>query len=88
MGKLLDDAFEFYAAYHHDPVNQWIHIVCVWPILWTAFVMATYLDPWTVGSLTFGLVDVFAAIYTVYYLVIEQPGIAGPIAAAMTVGCW
>ena len=32
--------------------------------------------------------DMVAALYAVYYLVIEQPGIAGPIASAMIAGCW
>jgi uncharacterized membrane protein YGL010W len=35
MGKWLDKSFAFYNAYHMNPINQLIHIVCVWPILWT-----------------------------------------------------
>jgi uncharacterized membrane protein YGL010W len=26
----LEKSFAFYASYHADPTNQFIHIVCVW----------------------------------------------------------
>jgi 2-hydroxy fatty acid dioxygenase len=30
----LDRSFRFYGSYHSDPINQWIHIICV-PIIFT-----------------------------------------------------
>lgn len=37
--------YAFYGAYHINPVNQWIHIVCVPIILATALLMAHALSP-------------------------------------------
>ena len=42
MGKALDEAFIFYASYHNNPVNQWIHILCIWPIAITALIFLQY----------------------------------------------
>jgi len=39
----LEEQFTFYASYHHSTVNKIIHIVCVWPILWSAFVLTEYI---------------------------------------------
>jgi len=50
--------------------------------------MVAHMDDWVVNGFTFGLVDVTALCYVIYYLCIEQPGIAGPIASMMITGCW
>mmetsp|Transcript_7104 Transcript_7104/g.20761 ORF Transcript_7104/g.20761 Transcript_7104/m.20761 type:complete len:140 (-) Transcript_7104:749-1168(-) len=34
----LEKQFTFYASYHNDKVNQIIHFICIWPILWTGMV--------------------------------------------------
>lgn len=82
----LESAFAFYASYHSNKTNQLIHIFCVWPILFTAQIFLAYTPsvlpayPIINGSL---IVSVF---YMMYYFIIEQPGIAGPIASALVLG--
>lgn len=97
MGKSLEAQFSFYASYHSNTVNQWIHIFCVWPILWTALVFLAYtasIDEYIplkyatmVPTINLGIKINFcllAAIrYMVFYSYIEQPGIAGIIAAVL-----
>ncbi|OXA46454.1 hypothetical protein Fcan01_18843 [Folsomia candida] len=39
----LEEQFTFYASYHHSTLNKLIHIGCVWPILWSAFVLSEYI---------------------------------------------
>lgn len=41
--SLLERRFTFYASYHNNPVNQWIHIVCVPVIFWSALVLGAYI---------------------------------------------
>ena len=88
----LENSFAFYASYHHNPVNQIIHFICIWPIFWTFMLMLSYTKP--IDSLDFvseqlpegyevNICLILAAMYFVYYLLIELPGIAGPIAAAL-----
>ena len=93
----LEKNFAFYASYHNDPINQLIHIVCVWPILWTAILFLAYTDPipgldaitsMLPGNQVCNFAVVGTAIYFIYYLLIELPGIAGPIASAMIVLCY
>lgn len=50
--------------------------------------MVAHMDDWVVNGFSFGLVDVAALCYVLYYLFIEQPGAAGPIASLMITGCW
>lgn len=40
-GGLLDieKQFTFYAAYHDNALNKWIHIFCIWPLLFTALIL-------------------------------------------------
>ena len=42
MGKWLDDSFVFYASYHDDSINQWIHIVCVPLLVFSGLVMLCF----------------------------------------------
>jgi uncharacterized membrane protein YGL010W len=42
-GKLVDH-FAFYAAYHDNPINQLIHVVCVPFILMTGLMFGTFVD--------------------------------------------
>ena len=51
MGKWLDDSFIFYASYHDNKVNQWIHIVCVPLILFTGLVMLCFTPSVIPGTL-------------------------------------
>jgi uncharacterized membrane protein YGL010W len=50
MGKWLDDSFVFYASYHDNKVNQWIHIVCVPLLIFTGFVMLSFTPALIAGS--------------------------------------
>merc|ERR1712241_1090171 len=38
----LEKQFTFYASYHDNPANVFIHILCIWPILATGLVMLQY----------------------------------------------
>eukprot|EP00904_Undaria_pinnatifida_P011059 jgi/Undpi1/7083/HiC_scaffold_22.g09557.m1 len=37
----LEDQFTFYASYHSNRINKAIHLLCIWPILWTTLALAT-----------------------------------------------
>ena len=69
----LETAYIFYASYHHDVTNKWIHILCIWPIFVSGIVLLYLLSP-----LVSFLVSVM---YASYYAIVEQPGIAGPVAS-------
>lgn len=87
----FENQFYFYAKYHQDEVNKQIHVVCIWLILWTAFLILAYSEDIVVSGVEmppghhFGWAFVFAAFYFIYYLLIELPGMAGPIASALIV---
>mmetsp|Transcript_16636 Transcript_16636/g.46976 ORF Transcript_16636/g.46976 Transcript_16636/m.46976 type:complete len:189 (+) Transcript_16636:182-748(+) len=69
----------FYAAYHDNGINQWIHIFGVPTILWSAFVLMNYFGPicpveaggdWKdYCVVTYGFP--FYVIYLVYYIILE-----------------
>lgn len=92
-GKLVDH-FAFYAAYHDNYINQWIHIVCVPLILMSAFVMLGYVDlspylPAAFAKAFTGYVGtplsaslLIASFYAAYYLYL-QPGWLGASASVM-----
>lgn len=90
----FENQFCFYAKYHREEINKHIHLVCVWPILWTAFLFLAYSDDIVVSGITmppghhFGWAAVIATFYFVYYLLIELPGMAGPISAALIVATY
>ena len=95
MPGWFENSFVFYLSYHNNPINQLIHIVCVWPILFTAQIMLSYTPTILQDFQLFSAVPAeyklnwaFAAsvIYVLYYFTIEQPGIAGPIAGLLTIG--
>ncbi|KAG5192709.1 hypothetical protein JKP88DRAFT_261719 [Tribonema minus] len=41
----LDKHLAFYCAYHRNTVNEAIHMVCIWPIVWTMFALFRMLGP-------------------------------------------
>jgi len=91
MTKWFEDSLAFYGAYHHDSTNKLVHIVCVWPILYTALMFLHYVPAPAVISNIFPdqnitLSTIVAFGYALYYFFIEQPGLAGPMASAMVVG--
>jgi uncharacterized membrane protein YGL010W len=92
MGKLLEDSLTFYASYHHNFMNKVIHILCVWPILWTAQAFFCYLSvpDFLQGFFQKGVDENWSLLlslgYALFYFFVEQPGIAGPIASALVMG--
>jgi len=84
----LEEQFTFYASYHHNGINKLIHIVCVWPILWTALVMIQYIPLELPLSNPIHPVNValgFASIYATLYVLMDKK--AGSLAALMVVIC-
>lgn len=39
FSNYLRPQFTFYAAYHDNTVNKWIHIVCIWPLIFTGLML-------------------------------------------------
>lgn len=83
----LRKQFTFYASFHNDPVNQFIHFLCIWPILWTALVFFA-----NTSALVSGVdlkaahcemdVAFFVAVtYAAYYVALERQlvGVLGAI---------
>jgi len=73
----LESNFIFYASYHHDKWNKLIHILCVWPILWTGLVFSEYvpyewktapaiLTSFHPANLSFALVLIYASFYIIF----------------------
>jgi len=85
----LDQQFLFYASYHHNKMNKLIHILCVWPILWTALVFCEYapfVAPDSLNSIVssvhpLNLSFIFAFVYASCYILMEQK--AGTLAAGL-----
>eukprot|EP01135_Chromosphaera_perkinsii_P003151 Nk52_evm40s236 gene=Nk52_evmTU40s236 len=77
----LEEQIGFYAQYHHDRINQLIHIVFVPTILWTVLVWASFTGP--IGGVdleTYGIPKemltldgslCIALVYAVFYLILE-----------------
>ena len=82
----LEKHFAFYASYHNNKTNQFIHIICVWPILITGQIFLTYTPAIISGQPLTNWSLVMSIIYMLYYFLIEQPGIAGPIASLLVLG--
>jgi 2-hydroxy fatty acid dioxygenase len=88
----FEDSLAFYASYHHDNTNKLVHIVFVWQIFFTAQIMlfncgpapevvVNILQPYSPFPVSWTLL--VSLCYAVYYSIIEQPGLAGPLASAV-----
>ena len=87
--KYLDNAYIFYAEYHNDMINKLIHILCVWPIFFTGLVFLSYTKPIAIAqSIAVNWSVIISFIYGSFYFIIEQPGIAGPIATLLVTFCY
>ena len=84
MGKSFEESFSFYLSYHSNKINQLIHIICVWPILFSAQIMFLYLTPINnylpESVLTYlppGLIITWSLLgtirYAMFYSYVEQP---------------
>ncbi|WVZ19083.1 hypothetical protein V8G54_006405 [Vigna mungo] len=92
MGLLdLEKHFAFYGAYHSNPINVAIHILFVWPILFTAQIIL-YFTPslLSLGFLPPVLVlnwGFFATVfYALFYMALDTK--AGSFTAFLTFFCW
>jgi len=89
----LEEQFTFYASYHHNTFNKIIHILCVWPILWSALVLLEYapiVAPESLNAITaswhpLNLAFLSAAFYSVVYIIMDKK--AGSLAAIMVFAC-
>ncbi|GAQ83313.1 hypothetical protein KFL_001440010 [Klebsormidium nitens] len=92
----LEKQYTFYGSFHQHQYNKAIHVVFVWPILFTAFVLlagipASLPQPGFIQSmplhqyLQLNLALASAANYAIYYIILDQK--LGLIAAAMSLAC-
>ncbi len=93
----LEKHFSFYGAYHSNKVNIWIHVLFVWPIVFTAMMLLAYTKPLApqlpvMASLPFhefmvlNYTFVFAAVYALFYISLDPR--AGSLAAFLVLACW
>lgn len=84
--KWLEEQMTFYSAYHYNLWNKLVHIVCVWPIFWTAQVFFFYAPvPEGLKGIFSNWTMVLSFFYGLYYFLVELPGIAGPIATILVI---
>ncbi|CAN0121569.1 unnamed protein product [Pylaiella littoralis] len=50
----LEDQFTFYSSYHNNRVNRAIHLLCIWPIVWTGYAILTQCS---FGTLPAGILE-------------------------------
>ncbi|KAK2441702.1 hypothetical protein P8452_20431 [Trifolium repens] len=97
MGLLdLEKHFAFYGAYHSNPTNIIIHIIFVWPILFTALLFLYFTPPIFSPSQTllnflpsvivFNFGFLFAVFYALFYAALDFK--SGSFAAVLTLICW
>jgi hypothetical protein len=102
MGKIgvfdLEKHFAFYGAYHRNPINIAIHMLFVWPILFTALLILyftpslfnlPYIEFSLFGNDVILVLNVgfsFAFIYSVFYVCLDVK--AGSLAALLCAICW
>ncbi|KAK2996289.1 hypothetical protein RJ639_026582 [Escallonia herrerae] len=99
MGKIglfdVEKHFAFYGAYHSNPVNIFIHMLFVWPILFT-FLMLLHFTPPLFSISQFGLENntvivfnfgfLFTLVYALFYVLFDKK--AGSVAALLCFACW
>ncbi|KAK7317245.1 hypothetical protein RJT34_01305 [Clitoria ternatea] len=91
MGLLdLEKHFAFYGAYHSNPINVAIHVLFVWPIVFTALILL-YFTPSLIGfnfhpvlHLNYGFFS--TVFYALFYIALDKR--AGSLAAFLTFLCW
>ena len=88
LEKTFLSNYEFYAKYHHDPINKIIHVIFVWPILATFLYLFAMTGPlFTINgqdnifNIEFDYAFIIASIYILFYMTIEQPGLCGVFSA-------
>ncbi|XP_045823036.1 2-hydroxy-palmitic acid dioxygenase MPO1-like [Trifolium pratense] len=97
MGLLdLEKHFAFYGAYHSNPTNVAIHILFVWPLLFTALILLYFTPPIFIPSQTllnyihpvfvFNLGFISTVFYGLFYAALDIK--AGSFVAVITFLCW
>lgn len=93
----LEKQFAQYGAYHSNKINILIHVIFVWPILFTAFTLLAYTQPLAPQTpfmaalpyheyMVLNYSFVAAAVYALFYISLEQK--SGSVAAFMVLVCW
>ncbi|XP_034682294.1 2-hydroxy-palmitic acid dioxygenase mpo1-like [Vitis riparia] len=94
----LENHFAFYGAYHSNRINIAIHMMCVWPILFTALLLLYFtpslfnLPPFELSLsgykvvLLFNIGFLLTLIYSVFYVRFDPR--AGSLAAFLCLICW
>ena len=86
----LEKHFAFYGAYHSNPVNVFIHMLFVWPILFTSLVILYFTPPLVDLSLPYSLIlnygFFFTVIYAGFYVCLDVK--AGSLAGFLCFVCW
>ncbi|MCO5553734.1 hypothetical protein L7F22_007260 [Adiantum nelumboides] len=98
-GRLVDieKHFAFYGAYHSNPINVMIHVICVWPIFFSALLFLAFTSPLCPFPLPSGLVPfqqfmvmnwsfAGASVYALFYAALDRK--AGSLAAFLCLACW
>ncbi|XP_058766026.1 2-hydroxy-palmitic acid dioxygenase mpo1-like [Vicia villosa] len=97
MGLLdLEKHFAFYGSYHSNPINIIIHIIFVWPILFTTLILLYFTPPIFSPSQTllnliphvliFNIGFFFTVFYSLFYIALDFK--AGSFVAVLTFLCW
>ncbi|KAF5178483.1 putative ER membrane protein [Thalictrum thalictroides] len=91
----LEKHFAFYGAYHSNPINVFLHMLFVWPILFTTLVIL-YFTPSlfnlpqigmsSYGNLALNFGFFSTLIYAFYYISLDKK--AGSLAALLLFLCW
>ncbi|KAK4779925.1 hypothetical protein SAY87_016031 [Trapa incisa] len=94
----LEKHFAFYGAYHSNPINVLIHMLLVWPIVFTTLLIL-YFTPSLFGfhPVEFSLFGshvilllnvgfLLTVIYAIFYVCFDVK--AGTLAALLCVACW
>ncbi|KAK4540782.1 hypothetical protein LTR36_008859 [Oleoguttula mirabilis] len=90
MALNLEKQLLFYGAYHHDPVNVGIHIICVPILLLTGFLFGTNtpalpLPPWlSIPYLPANVGTIACLVYSTLYILMEP--VAGGMLAPLLLG--
>jgi len=91
MALNLEKQLRFYGAYHHDPVNIGIHMICVPIILWTTFTLFTNSGPLiplppslTIPHLDLNAGTLFCLSYCALYILLEP--VAGTAFSLLLLG--
>ncbi|KAF3051559.1 Alpha subunit of the F1 sector of mitochondrial F1F0 ATP synthase [Didymella keratinophila] len=90
MSLNLEKQLRFYGAYHHNPVNVGIHVLCVPPILLTAFLLLTNtpavpLPSWlSIPNLPLNVGTFGAVLYSTLYILMEP--VAGTMLTPILIG--